>query len=276
MISIADLPLQLQMDEQGIWRSQRTQRLSYPEAGNQLYYQLEDHSFWLQHRNEVLSEIVKQFPPTGIFFDIGGGNGCVANALQSLGIDVVLLEPGPVGALNAKKRGVKHVICSTLEDAGLPQGSIPSAGLFDVIEHIEDDRALLKYLRTRMQQGGLLYVTVPAFNLLWSHEDVEAGHFRRMTVRQLKELAEQTGFQVEYCTYFFSFLTILIFLLRSIPSALGFRKQSKAEKVQQEHRPPSGIVGKWMEWSRQKELERIHKKQSMFWGSSCLLVARAV
>lgn len=276
MKSIAEISSQLQLDEHGIWRSQRTHQLSYPEEGNELYYQLEDTSFWFQHRNQILCEIVKQFPPAGTFFDIGGGNGCVANALQTQGLEVILLEPGPAGALNARKRGVQHVICSTLEDAGLAEASIPAAGLFDVIEHIQDDQSLLKYLRTRMMIDGYLYITVPAFSLLWSHEDVEAGHFRRFTLSGLKKLVEQTGYRVEYSTYFFSFLTIPIFLLRSIPSALGFRKQSKSEKVQQEHRPPSGLVGKWMDQSRRKELHCIQQKKSLFWGSSCLLVARTV
>lgn len=55
-------------------------------------------------------------------------------------LKVVLLEPGPDGVRNARRRGVRQVLRGTLEAAGFLPDSIPSAGLFDVLEHIEDDR----------------------------------------------------------------------------------------------------------------------------------------
>ena len=66
-------------------------------------------------------------------------DGFVSKRLQDDGVKVVLVEPGKIGAMNAHKRGVKTVLCSTLEDAEFDFNSIDSVGIFDVVEHMADD-----------------------------------------------------------------------------------------------------------------------------------------
>ena len=50
--------------------------------------------------------IIRRHQITGHFFDIGGGNGCVAKAIESAGVPVVLVEPGTGGVRNARSRGL--------------------------------------------------------------------------------------------------------------------------------------------------------------------------
>jgi hypothetical protein len=128
----------------GIWYSKSASRISYPEEGHDLLFQIEAQSFWFRHRNNCILETLKKYPSPGVFFDIGGGNGIVSLELEHNDIDTVLVEPGKQGALNAKKRGVTQVVCSTLEDAGFKNNSLPALGVFDVLEHIEDDRGFFK------------------------------------------------------------------------------------------------------------------------------------
>jgi SAM-dependent methyltransferase len=172
---------------------------------------------------------VKTYPPedNGTIFEIGGGNGIVSLGLVNAGFDVALLEPGNVGAINAKKRGLKNVICATTDTAKLKQYSLPAVGLFDVIEHIEDDFAFLQSIRNLMKKGGRLYATVPSYSLLWSEEDVFAGHFRRYALEDISKVLECAGFQVEFSSYIFRFLPIPIFLFRTLPYKIGL---SKAEE----------------------------------------------
>ncbi len=275
LVTISELATNLTIDAEGIWRSSGDRSLSYPEEGNAQCFRLEDSSYWFQHRNQLLCSVVKSYPPCGVIFDIGGGNGCVAKALEESGQETVLIEPGPTGALNARRRGLTNVICSTVEAAGFQNHSLPAAGLFDVVEHIENDVAFLKMVKDLLVPKGLVYITVPAFSMLWSQEDVHAGHFRRYTRRSLAKTVEQAGFRVEYSTYFFSFLTIPVFLFRSLPSLMGFRKQPKMQVTEKEHKPPSGLGGWWLNRARKKELDHISRGGTMLWGSSYLMVARA-
>lgn len=165
----------LDLAPDGLWWPRSRSRVDYPDEGNAFCFQVEDQSFWFQHRNRCILAAVARFPPPGPVFDIGGGNGFVARALTQAGHPAVVVEPGPVGARNAQARGLSPVICSTLDDAGFHPGALPAAGLFDVLEHIEDDRGVLRRLASLVRPGGRLYVTVPAYQWLWSGEDVLGG-----------------------------------------------------------------------------------------------------
>jgi hypothetical protein len=52
-------------------------------------------------------------------------------------------------------------------------------GLFDVIEHIEDDIKFLNEIYEKVSVGTFIFVNVPAMMHLFSETDEFAGHFRR-------------------------------------------------------------------------------------------------
>jgi len=76
-------------------------------------------------------------------------------------------------------------------------------GIFtsNVLEHIEDDVAVLKKLYRLLKPGGMLAVYVPAFMLLYSHIDEAVGHYRRYRRRELLHKLEQAQFAIEQCYY---------------------------------------------------------------------------
>jgi hypothetical protein len=207
-------------------------KISYPKEGNDLCFKLEDNSFWFKHRNNCIIEVVKKYVSDKVFFDIGGGNGFTAKYLEDNGIPTCLVEPGIQGCLNAKTRGLSNIVCSTLENASFKINSLPAIGLFDVIEHIENDVAFLNMINTYCQPGGFVFITVPAYQFLWSKEDKDAGHFRRYTLQSIKNKLKKSGFETIYSTYIFSFLILPILFFRTIPSMLGLAKtgQKKSEK----------------------------------------------
>ena len=108
----------LRRDATGIWVSKEQESVSYPDQGNEDCFQIEDGSFWFEHRNRIILDLVANFPPHGYFFDIGGGNGFVSRALQMAGWQTVLVEPGS-GAFNASKRGQSQGIQATLDTSGI-------------------------------------------------------------------------------------------------------------------------------------------------------------
>jgi SAM-dependent methyltransferase len=68
---------------------------------------------------------------------------------------------------------------------------------FDVLEHIEDDRAALANWASWLKRGGTLLLSVPARMNLWTAGDTWAGHFRRYEWAELTELVEAAGFAIE-------------------------------------------------------------------------------
>ena len=258
----------------GVWRSEAVDRISYPSEGNEVCFQLEDSSFWFQHRNRVIQSLVSRFSPKEVFFDVGGGNGCVTKCLQEHGIPAVLVEPGENGIWNAKRRKVEHVVQSMWTPDLVYSGSAAAVGLFDVVEHIEDDEQFLRGVYTTLATNGLVFITVPAFNCLWSNEDVHAGHFRRYRLPDLQTLMINVGFCIEYSSYFFGVLPLPIFLQRCIPTHIGWRKASIPQTTQREHSNAPGFTGRFLNQLLHREHVRIARLQRMWTGSSCVLVGR--
>ena len=261
----------------GICYSAEVCDVYYPEAGNEACYEVEDQSFWFRHRNDCILELVRIFPPkgNGPIFDVGGGNGFVAKGLKDAGWGVVLVEPGSSGARNAKNRGLEHVICGTTQSAGFKNGSLPAIGVFDVVEHIEDDLGFLRHLWDLLEPGGMLYITVPAYNFLWSHEDAEGGHFRRYSVVSMEKKLLETGLKPVYGTYIFEFLPIPIFLLRTLPYRLGIVQSGSAcNEAKRDHSQKQGLLGAIMARSFDSEIKSIRAGKSVGFGGSCLVAAR--
>ena len=260
----------------GLWCAESVSPVSYPERGNESCFQVEDDSYWFRHRMNCLLAAVRQFPPAGTLYDIGGGNGFVALGLQADGLEVALLEPG-VGARNALRRGVRKVICATLADARFKPHSLPAAGAFDVVEHIADDTVFLRDIREQLVPGGRFYCTVPAHPALWSGEDVHAGHFRRYTRPTLCAALAAAGFTVEFVSYFFAWLTLPLALFRTLPSRLHLASRTRVGSpaaIRADHQLPSLLTGP-VNQAHAWELARFRALRPLPFGTSLLCVARA-
>jgi SAM-dependent methyltransferase len=273
-VDLAAIATNLTQGADGIWTARSQSSISYPDEGNLNCLALEADSFWFKHRNRCIHTVVKRFSPPGPLFDVGGGNGYVAMGLQRAGIPVILVEPGWQGVQNARVRGVRALVCSTLEDAGFLPGSLPAVGAFDVLEHIESDVEFLTAVHQRLVPGGYLYLTVPAFQALWSADDDYAGHYRRYTLAGLRSRLERAGYQVIFASYIFFMLPLPIWLGRSLPSRLGMRKQEAWDRYQAEHSAQPGLVGRAMDALLGLELAILRSGKSIPLGGSCLVAAR--
>jgi SAM-dependent methyltransferase len=276
MVDIRTMTEGLTLGADGIWYSGGTSKISYPSDGNELHAAVEETSFWFKHRNNCIIAVVKSYPPVdgGTLFDIGGGNGFVSAALAASGVDVVLVEPGLGGALNAKRRGLDTVICASTDTARFRSHSLSAVGLFDVVEHIRDDLSFLRSINGIMKQGGRLYVTVPAYSFLWSAEDVSAGHCRRYSLTSICEVIKHAGFEIDFASYVFRLLPIPIALLRALPYRLGFsRSGKKTQQVIRDHVVQSRALATLLDVWWNAEVKRLTNRKPMGFGGSCLVVA---
>jgi SAM-dependent methyltransferase len=260
--------------EPGLWAvADELGLVSYPDEGHHFSHAVAETSFWFKHRTACVLAAIDRFPPPGAVLDVGGGTGHLTAALQASGQAAVLVEPGGSGVRLAQSRGVRPVIHSTLDAAGFDSGTVPAVGLFDVVEHIEDDLGFLRDVRDLLVPGGRTYLTVPAGPWLWSNEDVHAGHYRRYVRSSLADVLEGAGLEVEYLTAFFRPLPLPIFLLRSLPSLLGVRS-SEAKVTEREHATGEGVASKVLARLLAPEIEVVANGGAMRWGGSLLAVAR--
>ena len=145
------------------------------------------------HYNRFLVESLASWGrDAGRLLDFGAGNGCFAGALRERGFDVAAIEPDASLRERIRARGVP--VGKSLEVLGEERfGGIYS---IHVLEHIEDDVALLAAWRERLVPGGRLFVSVPAFPMLYSANDARRGRWRRYRRAGLVSALCTAGFRV--------------------------------------------------------------------------------
>jgi SAM-dependent methyltransferase len=74
----------------------------------------------------------------------------------------------------------------------------------DVIEHVEDDAALISAYCDLVPPGTRFIISVPAFNFLWSAHDVFLEHHRRYTLRSLEAAMRRGGLIVDWSHYYYA------------------------------------------------------------------------
>lgn len=276
MIDIREFSDQLRSIEDGIWTSNRITEVSWPRDGHDTLFNIEAASVWFQHRNNCILEIMKSYPPAGPLFDIGGGNGFISMNLRAHGFETVIVEPTPEGIQNAKYRNLKPIIFSSLTEAHFKEASLPAIGLFDVIEHIENDIHFLESIKKVLRKEGRLYITAPAFNCLRSSKDDYVGHYRRYAIKDLIQKLRQTGFTIDYATYIFSLLVLPVFFLRALPKKLGIQGIYTPEKHKQDHLTIKGIFQRVIRPVLKIEMGLIRQRKKIPFGYSCLIVATSL
>jgi SAM-dependent methyltransferase len=129
--------------------------------------------------------------------DFGAGIGYFAGKMRELGFSMTCVEPDPALAGQLKDLGFD---CTTsLRAAG--EERFAGAYALNVLEHIENDDAVIGQLHQVLAQGGLLVIYVPAFQILFSSMDRKVGHLRRYKARALMRKIRAQGFHVLHCSY---------------------------------------------------------------------------
>jgi SAM-dependent methyltransferase len=157
--------------------------------------------------------------------DIGCGDGYVCSELiqdskikHITALDIHLSDE-QITALSARGGNVRYVndyeaISATRYDLIL---------LLDVLEHISDDRGLLREITEKnLATGGFVVITAPMFPALFTPHDAFLGHYRRYSLSELAGLADAGGLQSISSGYFFSSLLCVRYfqkLLKRPPAA---------------------------------------------------------
>lgn len=78
--------------------------------------------------------------------------------------------------------------------------------MMDVLEHVDDDRGLVRLYADKVKSGAHFLVTVPAFRSLWSGHDVFLEHKRRYRLTEIEAVMGDAGLQIVHGAYYFGFI----------------------------------------------------------------------
>jgi SAM-dependent methyltransferase len=187
-----------------------------PELFEQLV-QVEGQNFWFCARNELIFWVLgKYFPQSRSFLEIGCGTGFVLAGLRKAFPRLL------IAGSEIYTEGLKFA-ASRVPDAFLFQtdarcipydSEFDVIGAFDVIEHIDEDEAVLKQMYKALQPNGGIVLTVPQHPFLWSKQDEFARHVRRYSRAELVDKVHRAGLEVTAVTSFVSLLLPLMMASR--------------------------------------------------------------
>lgn len=89
-----------------------------------------------------------------------------------------------------------------------PAGPFDLALLLDVIEHVDDDKALVEAAAARVRDGGHVLVSVPCWPQLFSSHDRALAHVRRYTPDSCRDVLRSSGLEIVRSGGFFHALVL--------------------------------------------------------------------
>jgi SAM-dependent methyltransferase len=152
--------------------------------------------------------VFRSFAPwlePGRALEVGTGHGAYARRIAERVGELIVSDIDPAAIEDAQRTlgqggNLRFLVMDGIDPARL-DGPVDDVILVNVLEHIDDDAALLARARDALRPGGVLIVFVPAFPLLFSRMDREAGHFRRYRKDALARLVENAGFSLAHLGY---------------------------------------------------------------------------
>jgi SAM-dependent methyltransferase len=162
----------------------------------------------------IVTQFINHATSKNKVLDFGAGIGTLSNIWKKLEgtSSITCLEPDQSQVKIILERGL----------SGFTSLSVDSA--FDyiftsnVLEHIDDDRAAIKFLFNHLISGGKVGIFVPANKFIYSHIDKKLEHFRRYDKKELIEKVAGAGFKIDSCVFVdsigFAWLFLKIFKLQ--------------------------------------------------------------
>jgi SAM-dependent methyltransferase len=205
----------------------------------------EDRHWWFASRTRALFSMMDGLVSghDNRILDVGCGAGNMFHHLSRYGT-VIGIENNPKPLAVARERGY-DVRLAQAEDMPFPDRSFDLIAVLDVVEHCEDDQRVLQECHRVCRPGGLIVITTPAFQWLWSRNDEINHHYRRYSGRELTAKLQQAGFRVRRLAYnnFFVFpLAAALILLRrkggNVPDLAAPDTDEEAYQVEMEPASP--------------------------------------
>jgi ubiquinone/menaquinone biosynthesis C-methylase UbiE len=188
----------------------------------------EDDYWWFVGRRKIIitliEEHLKHTDKTNLkILDVGCGTGRITKALTKFG-DVYGSDYSMAALKYARGYGLGNLIHCSASNLPYRSETFDIITIFDVIEHIKDDVPVIKEISTCLKTDGAIFISVPAFQSLWSNHDIAVGHFRRYNTKSLLRVLMASGLQDLRTSYFISLVFPFISAYRMISYRLRLRK----------------------------------------------------
>lgn len=178
---------------------------------------LEQTYWWFVGRRFIVKKLLekyfKQFKKEPFILDLGCGTGGNYEVFKNFG-KVVGLDNSEKAIFFAREKDYSEIIKGDATDLDFLNKKFDCIAVLDVLEHIDNDEIVLQKCLDILRPQGILLLTVPAYQWLWSQHDEALGHKRRYLKSNLVNKVKSKGFDILSASYVITFLFPLIALYR--------------------------------------------------------------
>jgi SAM-dependent methyltransferase len=193
----------------------------------------------------MIDQMIDKYSLRGPFLDAGCGVGDVSAHIARRGWEGLAVDWTPaaveVARRNLASTGVRTQVSELLDVSG----EFRLILLCTVIEHIRDDRALLRHLHTLFPRDGSpghLIISMPSNPAVeWRWDDDFYGHFRRYTRADVEQMLAASGFRL-VCYWDYTFP--VFWAMRRAYTALLKAKQPRSN-IPEENTFASSLQSAW-------------------------------
>ncbi len=153
--------------------------------------------WWYRVRAELLERALGRYVAgSAVILDVGSADAPSAGWLG---------DRGRIVPLDVDPRGLRTGgVCGSAEALPFRDGVFDAVAAFDVIEHCADEAGALAEIRRVLKPGGMLVMSVPAYQWAWTDHDVHNQHHRRYTRPRARAALEAAGLDVLRASYMFT------------------------------------------------------------------------
>jgi len=181
------------------------------------YRELYHHHWWWRTREAVILRELRRIRPGGVWeriLDVGCGDGLFFDELSRLG-EVEGIEPD-LALLDPAGRWRRAIHAVPFDERFTPPYRFGLILMLDVLEHLEEPEPALRHAVQLLAPGGVLLVTVPAHQWLWTRHDVINRHVRRYDRQSIRALAGAAGLEITRERFLFQGLVPAKLLVRML------------------------------------------------------------
>ncbi|MBC6456963.1 class I SAM-dependent methyltransferase [Actinomadura sp. HBU206391] len=156
----------------------------------------EDRHWWHRERRSIIARELRRTGGSGRAIDVGAAGGGNTRVLLQHGWQAVAVDWSEGAVEIARRRGVEAYRADP-RFLPVPSAEYDFALALNVLEHVEDDRAVAAEIARVLRPDGRALIAVPADPTLWSTHDLSLGRVRRYTREALADVIRGADLLVE-------------------------------------------------------------------------------
>lgn len=174
-------------------------------------HRLQKEGFWFwAGRNKITLALLEKHDlqiSDHVILDIGSSEGAFLDYLKSRRLKFTGIDIDEKAIEFCRKRGLgDNIRYGNIKDIPFEEESFNIVTALDIVEHVDDDLKAMREINRILVRGGISLIIVPAYQWLWSKNDVAYHHQRRYSRKSFIQLAEKGGLKIEQWSYFNFFL----------------------------------------------------------------------